>query len=115
MRTIKLSVDGLGHCPSFKNSKLIVQPKGKAKRPLLITKPEYRAWMEKCVDAFESQLRSEYQTTEAVMPMVRSLRCWTACVMPLDDSVHHISEITLRVIKVNPGQEGATIEVSRAW
>lgn len=115
MRTIKLNVQGVGHVPSFKNSKMLVMPKGKRSRPLLITKPDFQAWMTACVDAFESQLRSEYQTTEAEMVMVRSLPSWIACVMPLDDSVNHISEITLRVIKVNPGHEGATIEVSRAW
>lgn len=108
-----LTVKGLGHCPSFKNSKLIVQGKGKS-RPLLITKPEYRAWMDRCVDDFESQLRSLYQTTEAGMPMARSLRCWIACVMPLDDSVHHIQTIHLQAVKTVPGEEGAVIEIEPA-
>lgn len=115
MRTIKLDVRGMGHCPSFKNSKLILKPKGKRTRPLLITKPDFQKWMDRCVDDFEYQLRSEYLTTEAGTPMARSLHSWIACVMPLDDSINHISEISLKVIKVNPGHEGADIEVTKAW
>ncbi len=113
MRTIKLDVRGMGHIPSFKNAKRIVTPKGKS--PMLITRPDLQQWMARCVGDFEYQLRCEYQTTEAGTPMARSLHSWIACVMPLDDSINHISEISLKVIKVNPGHEGADIEVTKAW
>jgi hypothetical protein len=107
MSSIKLTVTGKGHVPSFKNSKMLT-------RGRLITKPEFQEWMQGCVVDFESQLRSVYQTTETEMPMVRSLRCWIACVVPLKDSVRHIVDERILVELVAPGEEGATIVIEPA-
>lgn len=107
MSSIVLNVKGKGHVPSFKNSKLLT-------RGRLITKPEFQEWMRACVDDFESQLRSAYQTTVTVMPMVPSRRCWIACVVPLKDSVRHIIDERILVELVAPGEEGATIIIEPA-
>lgn len=106
MSRIKLNVKGLGHVPSFKNKKMLT-------RGRLITNPENQKWMSACEAAFVSQLLSEYQTKETGMPMVRSLRSWIACVMPLNDSVRSVRKVTIEVEDVAPGEEGATIEIEQ--
>lgn len=110
MTSIKLNVLGLGHVPSFKNKKRAILDRNTGKMRTL-TEPEAAKWMQKCEDAFVSQLKSLYQTTEAVMPMVRSPRSWIACVAPYDDSVNIIREIHLTVHDAPKGCEGATITI----
>ena len=102
---IRLTIRGLGHCPSFKNNKQLIG----GHPPRLITKPERKQWMDRCEANFVSQFISTYQTTESVMPMVRSLRSWIACVAPLNDSVKDIPELHVYVKRVKKSDEGAVI------
>lgn len=104
------------HIPSFKNSKrwLTKLPNGKPlRRPLLITSPEFQDWMEKAVASIESQLLSLCQTGEDGIQQVRSklfAMCWS---MPADDSVNDLPEGSWKVVRVPPGEEGASIVIER--
>jgi len=104
MLTIRLSVNGLGHVPSMKNSKMWTGRK-------LITKPERQEWMKRCIRSFESQLLCAYRTSYAGTETVPSLRSWTAWSIPRDDSVHWIPELRVDVVFVEPGEEGAEIVI----
>ncbi len=111
MKPVVLKVRGLGHIPSFKNKKQVAKRRN---GPLFImTRPEFQVWMERCVDSFESQLRSAYQTLEGGTLMARSLPSWIACVVPSNDSVLHIIEEHIKVEWVEPGEEGAVITIER--
>lgn len=101
---IRLTIQGLGHVPSFKNNKMLA-------RGRIITDPKKQKWMSKCEASLESQLRSIYQTTELAMPMARSLRSWIACVTPRSDSVRHIPILSVTVVKVKKGEEGCEIVI----
>jgi hypothetical protein len=111
--SIVLTVEGLGHVPSFKNKKRAILDRATGKMRTL-TEPDAARWMRRCEGSFASQLLSTYQTTEKGMPMVRSLRSWIACVMPRTDSVRHLIEFHVRVVPVRPGQEGARLEITPA-
>jgi len=104
MLTIRLNVKGLGHVPSFKNSKIWTGKK-------LITKPERQEWMRRCTQSFESQLRSLSQTSEAGMETAHLAPYSIASSLPLDDSVHWIPELRVVVVFVEPGEEGAEIVI----
>jgi hypothetical protein len=106
MPPIKLSVRGLGHVPSFKNSKQWTGRK-------LITKPERQKWMAQCIRSFESQLRSTFLTGEKGMQTGLNRQSWIALSLPLDDSVSWIPEISVRVVRVPAGDEGADILIER--
>jgi len=109
MKLLKLVVQGIGHVPSFKNSKMIVtRPKVR-----LMTKPVHQLWMRRCEAALESAFVSLYQTTETGTPMVRSLRSWIACVAPLNDSVKAIPGQEIEVVHVPPGQEGFELTIEK--
>jgi len=102
---ICLGIHGLGHVPSFKNSKMIIT----RPRVRLMTKPEYQKWMKKCEDTLLSQLHSLYRIFEEGTPMARSPRSWIASYVPLDDSVNHIRKIQVEVKAVDKGEEGAVL------
>jgi hypothetical protein len=108
---IRLVIRGLTHVPSFKNSKQLIG----GHPPRLITKPERKQWMDRCEASFVSQFISLYQTTESVMPMVRSRRSWIACVAPLNDSVKNIPELHVYVKRVKKSDEGAVILIEPLW
>jgi hypothetical protein len=104
------------HIPSFKNSKRWVTktPRGTPlKRPLLITSPEFQAWMEKAVDSLESQLLSMCQTTSGEIQQARSKLFAMLSRLPADDSVRDLSEGSWHVERVSPGEEGCTITLTR--
>lgn len=104
MPTIRLNVNGLGHVPSMKNSKMWTGRK-------LITKPERQEWMQKCTQSIALQLLSESQTGGVAMLMVQPLRSLIASSLPLDDSIHWIPELRVSVVFVEPGEEGAEIVI----
>lgn len=106
MSTIRLSVNRLGHVPSFKNNKMLA-------RGRLITDPKKQEWMEQCIRSIESQLRSVYQTIDTGTLTGLSLPCWIASSLPHDDSVQWISSLRVEVVTVEAGQEGAEIVVER--
>ena len=104
------------HIPSFKNSKRWVTklPNGKPlARPILITSPEFQQWMEKAVQSLESQLLSKCQTGEGETQLVRSKLFAMLSRLPADDSVNDLREGSWKVVRVPPGEEGATITLER--
>jgi len=104
------------HIPSLKNTKMWITklPNGKPlKRPILITKPEHQEWKELAIQNLLSQLCSECQTGCDATPAVRSKLFAILSRLPEDDSVNDLREIHLRVEHVEPGQEGAVIEITR--
>jgi hypothetical protein len=100
--SIHLTIRGLGHVPSFKNS-----------RVLFLTNPRNRVWMEWCQDRFESQFASACPTGVAGMPMAPCPQSWIRFVVPLDDSVDWIPELHVLVERVKKGDEGADILIER--
>lgn len=102
---LELTIRGIGHVPSMKNSK-VKAPNG------IFTKPTYRKWMQACVDSFVLQLYSAFRTRGGVTGTGLSRQSWIAGVGPSDDSVREIVEIQVRVERVEPGYEGADIEIS---
>lgn len=104
MPSIRLSVEGLGHVPSMKNSKLWTGKK-------LVTKPASQKWMERAIQSLRFQLLCACPTGGVVMLMVPSLQSWIVSSLPLDDSVDWIPEISVRVEVVPPGKEGAEVVI----
>lgn len=93
-----------GHVPAFKNSKMIVRGNR------LITKPEYKKWMENCIQSFVSQLIFSIKTIEGEIPKAQQVHSWIASSIPEDDCWQCIPEI---VIKATRGNAGATITIER--
>ena len=103
-QSIKLVVGGIGNVPSFKNSKMLT-------RGRLITDPKKQAWMERCIQSFESQLRSAFQTrgiatTTGPIPLSR-----IALLLPLDDSRKWIPRHCVNTRLVSKGSEGAELVI----
>lgn len=106
---MKLSVQGLGHVPSFKNHKrIITNPK-----PRLITKPAHHEWMDKAAASIESQLISLYQIAEAETPTGQSLQSWIQSSMPLDDDLVWIGVPCGNWRRVKLGEEGCEITIEQ--
>lgn len=103
-QSITLSVKGLSHVPSFKNKKRIF-----GKR--LVTKPEVKQWMDRCIRDLSFQLHSICQTTEGGTSMEQLRRFLTAS-CPADDCWQVIPELHISVGKVKRGEEGAVIEIT---
>lgn len=74
-----LLVTGIGPVPSFKNKKMLAHGR-------LITDPKRQKWMDRCIQSFESQLRSAIQTSAGGTLMGRSLRSLIAWSRQFDDS-----------------------------
>jgi hypothetical protein len=112
VKSVKLEIRGLGHIPTFKNSKsLAVDPEGK---PLTFTKKEYRATMDAITQSIVSQLFSACQTSGIETPTVESLRSWIVSSMPLDDSWKWIPKSGgWDCIVVEKGEEGADIIIEQ--
>jgi len=109
---ITLRIQGIGNVPSFKNSKQIVQ-NPKTKRPMLITDPKKRKWMNEATRVIESQLRSCIQTCGIATPTAKDARSWIASSMPLDDSWVWVKENSDNSRRVSSGEEGAIITIER--
>lgn len=101
---LTLTIQGIGHVPSMKNSK-VKAPNG------IFTKPQYARWMRACRDSFALQLLCAFRIAENATPTGRSRQSWIASSLPLDDSVREIVEERIRVEFVEPGQEGAEIVI----
>jgi len=104
-KPVVLQVRGLGPVPAFKNSKLLA-------RGRLLTKPEYREWMVKCVRNFVSQLVSGTAIEGVGMQTEPSPHCWTAW-LPPDDNWKCIPEIHVKAEMCAKGEEGATVTIER--
>jgi hypothetical protein len=103
---VVLVVRGMGHVPSKKNSKLWTGQK-------LITKPEYQAWIQIAIYAFECQLRSGTVTDADATLTERQRRSSIASSLPADDCWDWIPELHVRAERCAKGQEGATVTVER--
>ena len=103
---IKLKIRGIGHVPSFKNSKMIAHGR-------LITDPKKQDWMEQCVALMIAQLSSMCPTTETGTLTAQSLRSWIATSLPLDDSCKWIESVSVIWLKVPKGKEGASVMLTR--
>jgi hypothetical protein len=101
---IVLRVEGLGHVPSFKNSKVIGQRR-------LFTKPEYRLWMDRVTRSFESQLLLAFQTTDAGTWTAHSAPSLTVWWKRFDDSHQWVPELNIERIQVPKGKEGAVVMI----
>ena len=88
----------MGHIPAIKNSMFSIVQK------------ENREWKRRCVKLFVSQLRSVLQTYEPVTQMQLSAPSLIAS-LPPDDNWKVIPEIIVKSQKVQPGDEGASIEI----
>lgn len=104
MQSISLSVKGIGHVPSFKNSKMLTRGK-------LITDPKKQKWMAKCTKDIESQLRCWFLITEIGTATECTLRYRTVSSLPLDDCLDWIGSHSVSWRKVNKGEEGAIVEI----
>lgn len=107
---IVIEITGLGHVPSFKNSKQLFIRNGK---PRMATKPAYKKWMARCIRLIEFTLLSRFRIAAGAMLTGDSLPSWTASSVPFDDSVDWIPEILVTVERVPKGEEGATITIER--
>jgi hypothetical protein len=105
IKPVVLHVRGMGPVPAFKNSKLLA-------RGRLLTKPEYRDWMELCTDRFACQLLSTIPTDDDATAMVRFQRFLIAS-LPHDDNWMCIPEIHVKAELCAKGDEGATITIER--
>lgn len=97
----------MGHVVPFKNSKMLSRGK-------LFTKPEYKKWMDQCVDLFESQLRSALATTDAATSTIASDRSTTLSPRQLrgwDDCWQIVRELYVTAERCEKGEEGATITI----
>ncbi len=111
---LKLTIQGLGEIPGFKNSKSIFR--NKEGKPFIATNPEFKVWMERAIRLLEYQLRSGLQTIGTGMPMEHSQHCLIALSKQsgsFDDSVKWIPEMSVRAVKCKPGEEGAEIIIER--
>lgn len=85
---VKLHLKGMGHPPSFKNTKQIRQRwgvvKGQKKQiPFIGTDPKKAKWMEQATHSMKSQLRSLYQTNETETLTGRLARSLIVSCVPL--------------------------------
>lgn len=98
-------IRGIGHVPAFKNKKIIC-----GKR--LVTAPKARQWMELATKDILSQLKSLYQTEGDAT----STELWRQSAMsswPSDDNWQQIPMITVKVRRVEKGDEGAIITLTK--
>ena len=105
-RPIVLKIQGIGNCPSFKNSKMLSRGK-------LITDPEKQKWMERAIRAIESQLISLSQTIGGETLTELQQRSLIASFMPEDDSWQLVPEIKIVGHKTDKDSEGATITIEK--
>lgn len=102
--TATLRVRGLGHVPSFKNCKRVMNRK-------LVTDPKIKRWMNRCIQGFVSQLLSPTVTGADVTQTEQQLRSLIAS-LPPDDCWTQIRSLLVYAVEVPKGYEGATITIS---
>jgi hypothetical protein len=116
--SVVVSLRGLGHVPSFKNSKMIIpvwrigKNGQKYRCPTLIAKPERQKWMKAAIQLMTSQLQSESRTAVAGTSTAICLQSLTAWSKQFDDSHQWMPRILIQVKTVDKGQEGADITIS---
>lgn len=108
---VRLRIRGIGHPPSFKNTKSIFKKKGGQR--FIGTAPKKKKWMDQATRLFESQLRSEFQTRDIATSTAPHRQFSIASVVPLDDSRQWIKELTVTYVKVPKGEEGCDVVIER--
>jgi hypothetical protein len=108
---IELRIKNQGHVPSFKNNKRAIRLKNN--NLMLVTEKKTKAWMQKCIQSFESQLFSSTLTTGPVTSTVPHLRSLIASSLPQDDSRQWVPELNIRSEEVDAGEEGAIIIIEQ--
>ncbi len=101
--TLQLLIRELGEPPSFKNHKLIAHGK-------LITDPKKQQWMFRATASLVSQLWCACRASEGGISMAARQRFLMRS-LPHDDSWKEIPKLTVTVLQVPKGQEGADILV----
>jgi hypothetical protein len=108
---ICLTIQGMGHVPSFKNQKTPIPYKTKsgkrAYKPM--TRPRVKLWMEKAIHSIVSQLSGLFPTEEGETLGECQKRLQTALCLPLDDSLEWMIPGPQSVRLVNKCEEGAII------
>lgn len=116
-KTITLTVTGIGNVPSFKNTKKIARitdtdPKGRKRtRPILITDPKKKEWMEQAVSQLSSQLNGLFPTAAGETPGEWRKRLQTALWQLSDDSLFHMMPGRQSARQVKKGCEGCVITI----
>ena len=106
---MRLEIKSIGEVPSFKNSKVIVRPKGR--RAMLMTQPVKRKWMDAASALFESQLRSFIRAKGIPTLTGEQLLCSIATLLPLDDSRKWMAVLNVSWRQVSKGCEGAEVDI----
>jgi len=96
----------IGPVPAMKNNKMIA-------RGRLITNPKRQKWMEKCIEAFASQLLFGIPIKENETLTAQRVRSWIASNMPAKDSRQWIPQLYVEAVDCAKGEEGATITIDR--
>lgn len=99
---VLLMLQGIGHVPSFKNTKMLTRGK-------LITSPQKQRWMRKAQVIIESQLLSAYPTAEKGTVTAEKLRSWIASSVPANDSCRYLTACSWRFTSAPKGREAALI------
>ena len=110
-RTLVLKVYGLGHVPSFKNTKSIFRNK-KTGRMFIATDPKKKEWMERAIKLFVSQLLGLFPIGEGETVGECQKQSQIASSLPLDDSLDWMIPGEQNVVRVPKGEEGAIITIT---
>jgi len=109
---ITLKLTGLGAVPSFKNKKMLTRNRRTGK-PMLITDPKKKRWMEAAIRSIELQLRGLYPTAAGAMRGECPKPLPTASCLPLDDSLGYMIPGEQSVKLVPKGEEGCIITITK--
>lgn len=113
--TLTIEIHGIGKVPSFKTGKRAFGWIDKVTKKIMarpITLPEHRIWMQKAMLLIASKLRSDFQIAEGLTPTDASLRSLMS-LLPSDDCWLVIPEHSVNCELCEPGNEGATIRITR--
>src|SRR5881394_2255273 len=103
---IRLTLQGLGPIPSFKNTKRVVFQSDGTGKP--VTEANTKAWMRRATKLIASQLCSAFQTEGGTTLAAAQARSLIAS-LPHDDCWTCIPELAIRSELCEPGKEGAEI------
>lgn len=102
---IKIAVQGVGHPISFKNNKMLT-------RGRVITNPKNQKWMEQATEHIESALRCWCQINGIEIQTDAQRLSAIVTLMPLDDCLAWIEELSVNWRRVNKGEEGFEMEIT---
>lgn len=111
-RSIRLSIRGIGHIPSFKNRKR-TRVDRKTLKPHNFTDPKHKKRMDRLEDAIVCALFSACPIDESETPLECSKRLRTLLSGLCDDSIREIPCGEWNVEFVAAGAEGIDIEITK--